>query len=65
MYANCVSWGGGSGGPEDDFFQWGWYPNRMWQFWREGDQTAQCNVMYSYYRENVAQWCGCNVHIAD
>ena len=25
IYANYAVWGGAAGGPEDDFFQWGWY----------------------------------------
>jgi len=44
MYANYAVWGGGSGGPENIFFWWGWAaPNVKGQFYL--GRIGQCNVM--------------------
>jgi len=45
MYANYVMWGGGSGGPEDDFFPVGvGRPNKHGNFLEGEKQTAQDNL---------------------
>jgi len=61
MYADVV-WGGGSGGPVDDFLTVGWDPNGKGQFFYAG--IGQRNVCLTY-RKNVALRCGCSIALSD
>jgi len=63
MYANYAVWGGGSGGPEDDFFSSGsWYPPAGRGNFFLGGGFRQCNVTY---KKNAALRCGCSVPAAE
>jgi len=45
MYANYAVWGGGSGGPADDFLTTGGIPQREGViFFGQGYHTTECNL---------------------
>jgi len=58
-----MSLGGGSDGPVDDFFNWGWYLQQEGKNFFDGG-IRQCNVGLTYGK-NVALRCECSMPAAN